>query len=145
MSEPPSATLIEQLEAAEAFEAAVKKFKASLLLTAKHRQELMDTMANNQHVIVEPCEEYVRHIALSVRGRGRGSRSRSHGRGADPSSRRAVPALSIGDILDQTGCGCGNGANCCLNLVAPSATPSSASTASIAEVKETEGKKSDPR
>ena len=85
---------VDELAATQRVEESARKYRRSLQAAATNRQGLVDTMAENQHRLIEPAEAYHAHTLEKGRGRGRG---RSGRRG-----RKGGGQLRIGDVDDPS-------------------------------------------
>ena len=80
----------DELVAAQLVEKSARKYRIALQVAATNRQGLVDTMADNQHRLIEPAAAYHAHTLEQGRGRGRG---RSGRRG-----RKGGGQLRLGDV-----------------------------------------------
>ena len=65
----PSDGFVDELVAAQLVENSARKYFRALQVAATNRQGLVDTMAENQHRLIEPAEAYHAHTLGKGRGR----------------------------------------------------------------------------
>ena len=97
----PSDGFVDELVAAQLVENSARKYRRALQVAATNRQGLVDTMADNQHRLIEPAAAYHAHTLEQGRGRGRGRSGRRGRKGGgqlrpggvdDPTSAAVAPS-----------------------------------------------------